>query len=200
MENYKKLAKYGVIGLPYPKEYGGTGGDYLSYILAVEEVSKACGTTGIGFSVNTSLCCGAIYQNGTEDQKKKYLPDLCSGKKIGCFGLTEPNAGTDASAGQTIAVKDGDKYILNGQKCFITNAPIADVFVIFAMTDKSKGNKGISAFIDRKEYPRSEEHTSELQSRQYLVCRLLLEKKKQFNRINYMFPSSCNIPLFYQKM
>ncbi|AYF54220.1 acyl-CoA dehydrogenase [Clostridium novyi] len=153
MENYKKLAKYGVIGLPYPKEYGGTGGDYLSYILAVEEVSKACGTTGIGFSVNTSLCCGAIYQNGTEDQKKKYLPDLCSGKKIGCFGLTEPNAGTDASAGQTIAVKDGDKYILNGQKCFITNAPIADVFIIFAMTDKSKGNKGISAFIVEKEYP-----------------------------------------------
>ncbi|KEI01599.1 acyl-CoA dehydrogenase [Clostridium botulinum] len=153
MEVYKKLGKYGIIGLPYPKEYGGTGGDYLSYILAVEEISKACGTLGISYSVNTSLCCGAIYQNGTEEQKKKYLPDLCSGKKIGSFGLTEPNAGTDASGAQTVAVRDGDNYILNGQKCFITNSPLAETFVIFAITDRSKGTKGISAFIVEKDFP-----------------------------------------------
>jgi len=153
LEAYKKLGKHGIIGLPFPKKYGGSGGDYLSYILAVEEISKVCGATGISYSVNTSLCAGAIYQNATEEQKLKYLPDIASGKKLGSFGLTEPNAGTDAAAGQTVAVKDGDKYILNGQKIFITNSPIAETFVIFASTDRSKGPKGMSAFIVEKAFP-----------------------------------------------
>ncbi|WP_026894467.1 acyl-CoA dehydrogenase [Clostridiisalibacter paucivorans] len=152
MEQYKKMGKMGLIGLPYSTDYEGAGGDYLSYILAVEEISKVDGSLGISYSVQTSLCMGALNAFGTEEQKKKYLPDLCSGRKIGSFGLTEPNAGTDASGQQTIAVKDGEHYILNGQKCFITNSPIADTFVIFAMTDRSKGTKGISAFIVEKEY------------------------------------------------
>ncbi|MCY6355262.1 acyl-CoA dehydrogenase [Clostridium sp. ZS2-4] len=153
MEQYKKMGQMGLIGLPFATEYQGAGGDYLSYILAVEEISKVDGSLGISYSVQTSLCMGALNAFGTEEQKKKYLPDLCTGKKIGSFGLTEPNAGTDASGQQTIAVKDGDDYILNGQKCFITNSPIADTFVIFAMTDRSKGTKGITAFIVEKEFP-----------------------------------------------
>lgn len=152
MEQYQKMGTMGLIGLPYSTEYEGAGGDYLSYILAVEEISKVDGSLGISYSVQTSLCMGAINSFGTEEQKQKYLPDLCSGRKIGSFGLTEPNAGTDASGVQTIAVKDGDHYVLNGQKCFITNSPIADTFVIFAMTDRSKGTRGISAFIVEKEY------------------------------------------------
>src|SRR3712207_1242320 len=116
MENVKKMAKYGMFGIPFAKEYGGVGGDYLSYILAVEELAKKCGTTSIILSAHVSLCASVIDAFGTEEQKKKYLPDLCSGKKLGAFGLTEPNAGTDASGQQTVAVKQGDKYILNGQK------------------------------------------------------------------------------------
>ncbi|KGM96787.1 acyl-CoA dehydrogenase [Clostridium novyi A str. 4552] len=150
MENVKKMAKYGMFGIPFAKEYGGIGGDYLSYILAVEELAKKCGTTSIILSAHVSLCASVIDAFGTEEQKKKYLPELCSGKKLGAFGLTEPNAGTDASGQQTVAVKQGDKYILNGQKIFITNGGVADVFIAFAMTDKSKGTKGISAFIVEK--------------------------------------------------
>ncbi len=150
MENVKKMAKYGVFGIPFAKEYGGAGGDYLSYILAVEELAKKCGTTSIILSAHVSLCASVIDAFGTEEQKNKYLPDLCSGKKLGAFGLTEPNAGTDASGQQTVAVKQGDKYILNGQKIFITNGGVADVFIVFAMTDKSKGTKGISAFVVEK--------------------------------------------------
>ncbi|EDS78102.1 acyl-CoA dehydrogenase [Clostridium massiliodielmoense] len=150
MENVKKMAKYGMFGIPFAKEYGGIGGDYLSYILAVEELAKKCGTTSIILSAHVSLCASVIDTFGTEEQKKKYLPELCSGKKLGAFGLTEPNAGTDASGQQTVAVKQGDKYILNGQKIFITNGGVADVFIAFAMTDKSKGTKGISAFIVEK--------------------------------------------------
>ncbi len=153
MEQYKKMGEMGLIGLPYSTEYEGAGGDYLSYILAVEEISKVDGSLGISYSVQTSLCMGALNMFGTEEQKKKYLPDLCSGRKVGSFGLTEPNAGTDASGQQTIAVKDGDDYILNGQKCFITNSPLADTFVIFAMTDRSQGTKGITAFIVEKDFP-----------------------------------------------
>lgn len=153
MEAYKKMGECGLIGLPFATEYEGAGGDYLSYIIACEEISKVDGSMGISYSVNTSLCAGAIYQNGTEAQKKKYIPDLANGRKIGSFGLTEPNAGTDAGAGQTVAVKDGDNYILNGQKIFITNSPLAETFVIFAMTDKSKGVKGMSAFIVEKSFP-----------------------------------------------
>ncbi|WP_411679471.1 acyl-CoA dehydrogenase [Clostridium thailandense] len=150
METVEKMAKYGMMGIPFSKEYGGAGGDTLSYILAVEELSKVCGTTGVILSAHTSLCASVIDKYGSEDHKKKYLVPLAKGEKIGAFGLTEPNAGTDASGQQTTAVLDGDNYILNGQKIFITNGGVADVFIVFAMTDRSKGTKGISAFIVEK--------------------------------------------------
>lgn len=153
MGNVKKMAKYGFFGIPFPKEYGGQGADYLAYSMAVEELSKKCATTGVIVSAHTSLCCAPIYENGTEEQKKKYLPDLLAGKKIGAFGLTEPGAGTDASGQRTTAVLDGDEYVLNGSKIFITNAGFADVFVIIAMTDRTKGTRGISAFIVERGTP-----------------------------------------------
>ncbi|MDU2109578.1 MAG: acyl-CoA dehydrogenase [Peptoniphilus lacydonensis] len=153
MENVKKMAKYGFFGIPFPKEYGGQGADYLAYSMAVEELSKKCATTGVIVSAHTSLCCAPIYENGTEEQKKKYLPDLLAGKKIGAFGLTEPGAGTDASGQRTTAVLDGDEYVLNGSKIFITNAGFADVFVIIVMTDRTKGTRGISAFIVERGTP-----------------------------------------------
>ena len=152
-ETVKKMAKLGMMGIYFPKEYGGAGADVLSYVMAVEEMSKVCGTTGVIISAHTSLCCAPIYENGTEEQKKYYLPKLCSGEWIGAFGLTEPNAGTDASGQQTTAVLEGDHYVLNGSKIFITNGYVADVFVVFAMTDKSKGTRGISAFIVESSFP-----------------------------------------------
>lgn len=141
-----------MIGLPYPKEYGGTGGDYLSYVLAVEEISKVSGSLGISYSVSTSLCSGGIINAASEEQKKRYLPDILSGKKFGSFGLTEPNAGSDAGGCITTADKNGEYYILNGAKCFITNGPLSETFLVFALTDKSKGAKGLSAFIVEKEF------------------------------------------------
>ena len=153
MENVKKMARYGFFGIPFPKEYGGQGADYVAYAMAVEELSKKCATTGVIVSAHTSLCCAPIYENGTEEQKKKYLPDLLAGRKIGAFGLTEPGAGTDASGQRTTAVLDGDEYVLNGSKIFITNAGFADVFIVIAMTDRSKGNHGISAFIVERGTP-----------------------------------------------
>lgn len=150
VETVKKMAKLGIMGIPFPKEYGGSGGDFLSYILAVEELAKACATTSVILSAHASLCCWPIYKYGTEEQKQKYLPELLSGEKLGAFGLTEPNAGTDAAGQQTVAKLTGDYYILNGSKEFITNAAYADVFIIAAMTDKSKGTKGISEFIVEK--------------------------------------------------
>ena len=152
-ENVEKMAACKMLGIPYSREYGGAGADYLSYILAVEELSKKCATTGVVLSAHTSLGTWPIAQFGTEAQKQKYLPDLCTGKKLAAFGLTEPNAGTDAAGQQTTAVKDGDDYILNGTKIFITNAGEADVYIIFAMTDKSQGTRGISAFIVEKGMP-----------------------------------------------
>lgn len=152
VETVKKLARYGFLGIPFPKEYGGAGGDALAYAMAVEELSKVCGTTGVIVSAHTSLCCAPIYEYGTEEQKRKYLPKLCAGEWLGAFGLTEPNAGTDASGQQTRADLDGDHYVLNGSKIFITNAGYADVYIIMAMTDKTKGTKGISAFIVEKTF------------------------------------------------
>lgn len=152
-ETVAKLAKIGVMGIPVPVEYGGAGGDNVMYTIAIEELSRVCATTGVVVSAHTSLCIAPILENGTDEQKKKYLPKLASGEWIGAFGLTEPNAGTDAAMQQTTAVADGDNYIINGSKIFITNAGYADVYVIFAMTDKSKGNKGISAFILEKGMP-----------------------------------------------
>jgi butyryl-CoA dehydrogenase len=152
MENVEKMAKLGMLGIPFSKEYGGAGGDTLSYILTVEELSKACGTTGVIVSAHTSLCASLIEQFGTKYQKERYLKDLATGKKLGAFGLTEPGAGTDAAGQQTVAVLDGDNYILNGSKIFITNGGVAETFIIFAMTDRSKGTKGISAFIVEKDF------------------------------------------------
>ncbi len=153
METVEKMAKYHMLSIPISTEFGGAGGDNLSYAIAVEELSKVCGTTGVILSAHTSLCCGPLDMFGTKDQKVKYLIPLSKGEKIGAFGLTEPNAGTDASGQQTTAVLDGDNYILNGSKIFITNAGVADVFIVLAMTDKSKGTRGITAFIVEKDFP-----------------------------------------------
>ncbi len=153
METVKKMGKLGMMGIYFPKQYGGGGADVLAYSMCVEELSKVCATTGVVVSAHTSLCCAPIFENGTEEQKMKYLPKLCSGEWIGAFGLTEPGAGTDASGQQTTAVLEGDHYVLNGTKLFITNASYANVFVVMAMTDRSKGNHGISAFIVEKDFP-----------------------------------------------
>ncbi len=149
-ETVEKMAKYGLLGVPFPTEYGGAGGDHISYAITVEELSKKCASTGVICSAHTSLCCWPIFNWGTEEQRQKYLPDLLSGKKLGAFGLTEPGAGTDASGQQTRAEDCGDYWLLNGAKVFITNGGYADVFVVMAMTDKSKGNHGISSFIVEK--------------------------------------------------
>jgi butyryl-CoA dehydrogenase len=150
METVEKMAKYGMMGIPFSKEIGGAGGDTLSYVLAVEELSKVCGTTGVILSAHTSLCAYPIEHFGTPAQKEKYLAPLLKGEKLGAFGLTEPNAGTDAAGQQTVAVLNGDHYVINGSKIFITNGGVADTFVIFAMTDRSKGTRGITAFIIEK--------------------------------------------------
>lgn len=150
-ENVEKMGKLGMLGVPFPKEYGGSGGDQLSYAITVEELSRVCASTGVICSAHTSLCCWPIYNWGTEEQKRKYLPDLLSGKKLGAFGLTEPGAGTDAAGQQTKAVDMGDHWLINGSKVFITNGGYAETFIVMAMTDKSKGTKGISAFIIEKD-------------------------------------------------
>ena len=152
-ETVEKMQKLGFLGIPMPKEYGGQGCDSLTYAICVEELSRVCGTTGVIVSAHTSLGAEPIKKFGTPEQKEKFLRPLISGEKLGAFGLTEPNAGTDASGQQTKAVLDGDEYVLNGSKIFITNGKEADTYVIFAMTDKSKGNHGISAFIVEKGTP-----------------------------------------------
>ena len=152
-ETIDQLFRYGVMGMCVPKEYGGAGADVLSAALAVEELSKYCASTGDIVATHNGLCCDPILANGTEEQKKKYLPMLTTGRHVGAFALTEPNAGSDASKGQTVARLEGDHYVLNGSKIFITNGYVADIFVVFAMTDKTKGNHGISAFIVEKDFP-----------------------------------------------
>ena len=153
VETVEKMAKLGIMGIPFPVEYGGAGGDNVLYSMAVEELSRVCATTGVIVSAHTSLCASPIYEFGNEEQRKKYLPKLCSGEWIGAFGLTEPNAGTDASAQQTMAVAEEDHYVLNGSKIFITNAAYAHVYIVMAMTDKSQGTRGISAFIVERDFP-----------------------------------------------
>ncbi|MDR2523589.1 MAG: acyl-CoA dehydrogenase [Synergistaceae bacterium] len=152
-ETVEKMKHYGFMGIPISREYGGQGCDVLTYILCVEELAKVCGTTGVIVAAHTSLACDPIEKYGTEEQKKKYLVPLASGKAVGAFGLTEPNAGTDASGQQTKAVLEGDHYVLNGTKIFITSGGKSDIYIIFAMTDKSKGNRGISAFIVERNSP-----------------------------------------------
>lgn len=153
VETVEKMARLGIMGIPVPVEYGGAGGNNQLYAMAVEELSRVCGTTGVIVSAHTSLCIAPIMENGNEEQKRKYLPRLASGEWLGAFGLTEPNAGTDASGQQTTAIVDGDNYLLNGSKIFITNAEYAHVYIVIAMTDKSLGTKGISAFIVEKDTP-----------------------------------------------
>ena len=150
---FDEMAKTGFTGICFPEEYGGLGGDTLSYIMSVEEISKADDGFGITLSAHVSLCAWPIFAYGTPEQKAKYLTPLAEGTKMGAFGLTEPDAGTDASAQKTVAVKQGDKYIINGSKMFITNGSEAETYVIFAMTDKTKGVKGITAFIIEKGMP-----------------------------------------------
>jgi butyryl-CoA dehydrogenase len=147
MENVKRLAEQEWTGIPYPVEYGGAGADYLTYIIVLEELSRACATTGFTLECHSSLASFPLWKYGSEEQKQKWLVPLCKGEILGSFALTEPGAGTDAGSGTTTAVLDGDEYVLNGTKMFISNAPVAGVFIMFALTDKSKGAKGISAFI-----------------------------------------------------
>ena len=152
-EQIKDFGKRGFLGLPYPVEYGGMGKDILSYAIGVEELSRVDGGTGVILSAHVSLGTFPIFAFGNEEQKKKYLVPLAKGEKLGAFGLTEPSAGTDASMQQTKAVLDGDEYVLNGTKIFITNGEYADTYVVVAMTDVSKGTRGISAFIVEKGTP-----------------------------------------------
>ena len=153
----EKMAKAGFLGIPVPKEYGGQGCDPLTYAMCVEELSKVCGTTGVIVSAHTSLCCDPIQTYGTEEQKQKYLVPLAKGEKLGAFGLTEPGAGTDAQGQQTKAVLDGDEWVLNGSKIFITNGKEADIYIIIAYTDivekKGRKSKKFTAFIVEKGTP-----------------------------------------------
>ena len=153
MELLRKMQKLGFFGIPYPKKYGGAGADTLTYTLCMEEVSKVDASTGITISVHTSLCCACIYEYGTEEQKENYLRPLVDGRKVGCFSLTEPNAGSDVSGLQTSAVLDGEEYVINGSKVFTTNSGFADTFIVFAVTDKAMGNEGITAFIVDRDTP-----------------------------------------------
>ena len=152
-ENIEKLFDLGVMGMCVPAQYGGAGADPLASAICIEELSKQCASTGDIVATHNGLCCDPILTHGTEEQKAKYLPMLTTGHKVGAFALTEPNAGSDASKGQTEAKLVGDHYVMNGSKIFITNGYVADVFVVFAMTDKSKGTKGISAFIVESSFP-----------------------------------------------
>jgi len=148
-----KMADLGLMGLPFPEEYGGAGADTISYAIAVEELARASGSVAITYSAHISLACTPIYLFGTEEQKRKYLVPMASGEKLGAFGLTEPGAGSDAAAIKTRAVLDGDEWVINGQKIFITNGSVADVVIIAAVTDPAKGKRGISNFIIEKGTP-----------------------------------------------
>ena len=152
-ENIRKMAELGLLGLPYPEEYGGGGGDYVSYAIAVEEIARACGSTALIYAAHVSLGCGPIYYFGTEAQKQKWLPVLCSGRGLGAFGLTEPEAGSDAGATRTVAVRDGEAYVLTGSKMWITSGALAEVVTCTAKTDPSAGTRGISCFLVEKGTP-----------------------------------------------
>ena len=176
-ETWHKLAEMGMMGVPFAEEYGGAGLSYLNYIGICEELAKHCATTSVMVSAHTSLCCWPISQYGTEEQKQKYLNKLCSGEWLGAFGLTEPGAGTDAAMQKTVAEDKGDHWVLNGSKIFITNAGFANVFVVFAMTDKSLGTKGISAFIVERDFPgfKVGSHEKKMGIRGSSTCELVFE-------------------------
>ena len=177
-ETIAKLAELGVMGMPFPESYGGAGTDYLTYIMAVEEISKVDAAHGVIVQTHNALCCWPIFTYGTEEQKQKYLPNLLSGKHLGAFGLTEPNAGTDAAGTQTKARLDGDQWVLDGSKIFISGGGIADVYIIMAMTDKSKGTKGISAFIVEKGTPgfTAPKHENKMGIRGSIAAELVFEE------------------------
>ena len=146
-ELVKRMAELGFLGIAVPEQYGGSGFDHVSYVLAMEEVSRACASTGVIMSVNNSLVCDPIWRFGSDAQKQEWLTPLASGKLLGCFALSEPEAGSDAAAQKTTAIKDGDEWVINGTKNWITNGPVADVCVLFTMNDKAAGHRGITAFI-----------------------------------------------------
>ncbi len=184
VETVEKMAKLGMMGIYFPKEYGGAGGDVLSYVMAVEELSKVCGTTGVILSAHTSLCAAPIFENGTPEQKAKYLPKLCSGEWLGAFGLTEPGAGTDAQGQQTTAVLDEatGEWVLNGSKIFITNAGYANLFIIIAVTGtvldkRGRKSKEISAFIVERTDPGFSvgKHEKKMGIRGSSTCELIFE-------------------------
>lgn len=153
MELFHKMAELGLTGIPWPEEYGGIGSDYLAYVIAVEELSRVCASTGVTLSAHTSLAGWPVYKFGSEEQKQKYLRPMAEGTKIGAYGLTEPASGSDAGAMKTTAKLDGDDYVLNGSKIFITNGGIADIYVVFAVTDASGKRPETSAFIVEKDFP-----------------------------------------------
>ena len=154
MDMIQEMKELGFFGVPFSEEVGGTGMDYLTYVLEMEEISKVCGSTGVTVSVHTSLCASIVEQYATPEQKEKWLRPLVDGTKIGCFGLTEPNAGSDVAGAKTFAEKDGDYYVINGAKIFTTNSGFADTFLVFALTDKSvPAHKGMSAFLVDKNTP-----------------------------------------------
>ena len=179
-ETWHKLADMGMMGVAYPEEYGGAGLSYVNYIGVCEELAKHCATTSVMVSAHSSLCCWPISEYGTEEQKQKYLTKLASGEWLGAFGLTEPGAGTDAAMQKTVAEDKGDHWVLNGSKIFITNAGFAHVFVVFAMTDKSLGTKGISAFIVEKGTPGFSigAHEKKMGIRGSSTCELIFEDCK----------------------
>ena len=179
-EAVKKLGEMGLMGIPYPKEYGGAGMDVMSYAIAVEELSRVDGGTGVILSAHVSLGTWPIFAFGNEEQKQKYLPDMCSGKKLGAFGLTEPNAGSDAGGTETIAEDRGDHWLLNGQKIFITNGGVADTYVVFAVTTPDIGTKGISAFIVEKGWEgfTFEPHYDKMGIRSSETCQLNFDNVK----------------------
>ncbi|MCF6137951.1 acyl-CoA dehydrogenase [Pseudalkalibacillus berkeleyi] len=153
VEIYKKLGELGLMGLPFPEEYGGGGADAVSFAIVVEELSRACGSAGITYSAHISLGGAPLHMFGTEEQKQKYLTPICTGESMGAFGLTEPNAGSDAGGTETTAVKDGDEWVINGSKCFITNASYAKNLALTAITDRDGGKKEITAFIVNTDSP-----------------------------------------------
>jgi alkylation response protein AidB-like acyl-CoA dehydrogenase len=150
LDSYKKLAQQGLLGVPYPEEWGGAGLDYLSYAIAVEEISRVCGSTGLSMAAHNTLGCGPLFHFGTREQKEKYLRKLASGEMLGAYGLTEPNSGSDAGGMQTRAERNGSDWVLNGQKAWMTNGGYAGLYTVTAVTDPEKGAKGISAFLIEK--------------------------------------------------
>ena len=180
-ETVEKMGKLGLFGIIIPTEYGGAGAGYREYIYAVEELSKYCGTTGVILSAHTSLCAAPILEHGTEEQKQKYLPDLATGRKLGGFGLTEPNAGTDAGNQQTTAVEMEDHWLLNGSKIFITNGGEAATYVVIAGTGKNaKGGLEMTAFIVEKGWEGFSfgKHEKKMGIRGSATCELIFENVK----------------------